>query len=67
MDQGLRNMKEITSANLCDLTKISSRNAAKSMHFNDRGVIEVGKLADIVLLDKDLNVRATYKLGKRVF
>ena len=67
MDQGLRNMREITGANLCDLSKISSRNAAKSMHFNDRGVIEVGKIADIVLLDKDLNVRATYKLGKRVF
>ena len=67
MDQGLRNMYHITGASLIDLAKISSRNASKSLHFDDRGIIEVGKLADLVLLDKDLNVRATYKLGKRVF
>ena len=67
MDRGLRNMRDITNANLCDLAKISSRNAAKSLHFDDRGTIAVGKLADLVLLDKDLNVKATYKLGKKVY
>ena len=67
MDQGLRNMRDITNANLCDLAKISSRNAAKSLHFDDRGTIAVGKLADLVILDKDLNVKATYKLGKKVY
>lgn len=67
MDQALRNMREITGAGLCDLAKISSRNAAKSLHFDDRGTIAVGKLADLVLLDKDLNVKATYKLGKKVY
>ena len=67
MDQALRNMKEITGASLIDLAKISSKNAAKSLHFDNRGSIEVGKLADIVLLDKDLKVKATYKLGKKVY
>ena len=67
MDRALRNMKEITGASLIDLAKISSKNAAKSVHFNDRGSIEVGKLADIVLLDNDLQVKATYKLGKKVY
>ena len=67
MDQGLRNMKEVTGADLVDLAKISSRNAAKSLHFNDRGIIEVNKLADLVLLDNDLQVKATYKLGKKVY
>ena len=67
MDQGVRNMRDITGANLCDLAKISSRNAAKSLHFDDRGVIKEGNLADLVLLDKDLNVKATYKLGKKVY
>ena len=67
MDQGLRNMSYITGANLIDLAKISSRNAAKSMNFSDRGVISVGKLADIVLLDETLHVKATFKLGERVF
>lgn len=67
MDQSLKNMQKITGASLCDLAKISSKNAAKSLHFDDRGSIEVGKLADIVLLDENLNVKATYKLGKKVF
>ena len=67
MDQGLRNMKEITNASLCDLAKITSRNAAKSIGFKDRGVIKEGNLADLVLVDKDLNVKATYKLGKKVY
>ena len=67
MDQALRNMSEITGANLCDLAKISSKNAAKSLKFLDRGEIAVGKKADIVLLDKDLFVKATYKDGINVF
>ena len=66
MDQGLRNMYHITGASLIDLAKISSRNAAKALHFDDRGVIAVGKLADIVLLDNTLHVVATYKEGKKV-
>lgn len=67
MDQAVKNMHEITGANLCDLAKISSKNAAKSLKFLDRGEIKVGNLADIVLLDKDLKVKATYKLGEKVF
>ena len=67
MDQALRNMHEITGANLCDLAKISSKNAAKSLKFLDRGEILEGKKADLVLLDKDLQVKATYKEGKKVF
>ena len=67
MDQGVRNMREITGAALYELANISSRNAAKSMHLYDRGIIQVGNLADIVLLDENLNVKETYKLGKRVF
>ncbi len=68
MDTGLRNMRDITGASLCDLAKISSRNAAKAVHLiKNRGLIEEGKLADIVLLDEDLYVQATYKLGKKVY
>ena len=67
MDQGLRNMKEITGASLIDLAKISSGNAAKSLHLSDRGELAVNKLADFVLLDESLRVLATYKLGKKVY
>ena len=67
MDQGLRNMKEITGASLIDLAKITSRNAAKSLHLSDRGTLEVNKIADFVLLDDSLHVKETYKLGKKVY
>lgn len=67
MDQALRNMHDITGANLCDLAKISSKNAAKSLKFLDRGEIKVGSKADIVLLSEDLFVKATYKEGKKVY
>lgn len=67
MDQGIRNMYDITDASLVDLAKISSRNAAKSLHLTDSGAIQVGNLADIVLLDDKLNVKGTYKLGKKVY
>lgn len=67
MDQGVRNMKEFTGASLVELAKISSTNAAKSLHLDDRGVIAKNKLADIVLLDKDLHVKDVYKLGVKVY
>lgn len=66
MEQGLKNIKEVCKLNLIDLAKISSRNATRSLHLNDRGEIKVGLLADFVLLDEKLNVKQVYKLGKRV-
>jgi len=67
MDQGVRNMRDVCNLNLSQLSKISSKNAANSIHFDDRGEIKVGNLADFVLLDKDLKVLSTYKLGEKVF
>ena len=66
-DQGIRNVRRITGASLIDLAKVSSYNAAKSIGFKDRGELAVGKIADVVLMDEDLNVKEVYKLGKRVF
>lgn len=67
MDQGVRNVKEYTHASLIDLAKISSTNAARALHFDDRGEIKEGKLADFVLLTDDLQICEVYKLGKRVY
>jgi N-acetylglucosamine-6-phosphate deacetylase len=68
MDQGLRNLKDyIKDITLIDLMKVSSYNAARSLHLNDRGLIAPDMLADIVLLDETLHVTDVYKLGKKVF
>jgi len=66
MDQGVRNIAKLTNASLIDLAKISSYNQAKSLHLNDRGLLEEGRLADIVILNKDLEVIDVYKEGKKV-
>ena len=66
MDQGLRNLKDVLGANLIALAKMASSNAAKSLHFDDRGEIKENKLADLVLLDDTLHIKEVYKLGKRV-
>ena len=44
--------------------KIFSENAAKALHLNDRGKIEVGRRADIVVMDSDLFVERTMVLGQ---
>ena len=66
MDQGIRNIQKYTGASLIDLAKISSTNAARSLHLDDRGVLAKGKLADIVLLDSKLHVKDVYKEGVKV-
>lgn len=66
MDQALRNLRNIIGADYVSLAKMTSKNAAESLHFTDRGELAKGKLADIVLLDKELKVKEVYKLGKRV-
>jgi N-acetylglucosamine-6-phosphate deacetylase len=68
MDQGLRNLRKyITNISLIQLMKVSSYNASKSLHLSDRGLIEKGRNADIVLLNEDLYVSDVYKLGKKVY
>ena len=67
MDQGVRNVRDICGASLVELVKISSHNQAKSLGLNDRGTLEVGKLADIVMLNDDLHVQEVYKLGEKVY
>ena len=66
MDQGLRNLAEITGASEVALAKMTSTNAARSLHMDDRGRLEEGKRADIVLLSKDYHVQEVYQLGKKV-
>lgn len=67
MNQGLKNVRNYCGASLIELAKVSSYNQAKSLHLNDRGLLEAGKLADIVLLDEELNVKNVFKLGKEVY
>lgn len=66
MDQALRNLANVTGTDLVSLAKMTASNAAKSIGFSDRGEIKEGKLADLVLLSKELQVKEVYKLGEKV-
>ena len=67
MNNGLKNVRDICGASLPELARVSSYNQAKSLHLSDRGALEVGKLADIVLVDEDFTILNVYKLGKEVY
>ena len=64
MDFVVRNLKEFTGASMEDLIKMSSSNSAKHLGIYDRkGSIGVGKDADIVIVDEDINVYNTICRG----
>ena len=65
MDEAVQMMRRIGNCDLIDLMRMSSSNAAKRLGVFDRkGSIEVGKDADLVLLDADFQVHATICRGK---
>ena len=66
MDQALRNLALIAKADPVSLAKMVSTNAARSLHLENVGSLEVGKNGDLVLLDPDYQVVEVYKCGKKV-
>lgn len=65
--QGLANVARISGLPLSELIKTCSFNQAKSLGLSDRGALEPGLLADIVLMDSDFQVAAVFKGGDLVF
>ncbi len=67
LNQGLRNLLQATGEPLEKVWKASSLNAARSINISDRkGSIEVGKDADLVLVDDDINIHLTMAEGRIV-
>jgi len=61
---------KVTGCSLADAVKMSSINPAKLYGLNDRGSIETGKRADLILFelsDSELVIKQTYVNGKLVF
>lgn len=67
MDLAVQNMRKATNCSLEELVAMSSTNAAEQMNLSDKGKVEVGFDADLVLLNEDLNVQKTVKRGKVIF
>lgn len=68
MERALRNVIEATGQPLDTLWPCTSLNAARQLGLAHRkGSLEIGKDADLVLLDDALNVRMTFAEGRIVY
>jgi N-acetylglucosamine-6-phosphate deacetylase len=64
----LKNLVKFTGKSVEELIPLFTRNPATLLHIEDcKGSIAVGKDADLVILDDDLNVTATIVRGKLVY
>ncbi|MFQ3838279.1 N-acetylglucosamine-6-phosphate deacetylase [Staphylococcus pseudoxylosus] len=65
MNEGLKNLIEFTGAPLDDLWRVTSLNQAIALKIEgEKGSIAIGKDADIVVVDDDIQVLTTIKSGK---
>lgn len=65
MDRAFRNFLSIVG--VTDASLMCSYNPASSLGLVDRGVIEKGKRADLIVLDEKLELRKVYVNGEEVF
>lgn len=63
----VRNMLHMAGATLTDAIKMATATPAKIMGFADRGKLDAGMRADIVLFDERIDVRSTIVGGRIVY
>ena len=67
MDRLIRTMVQNAEIPLADAVRMASETPARLMGVSDRtGTLQRGKDADIVILDRKLNVRAVWSMGNLV-
>ncbi|MNT41976.1 N-acetylglucosamine-6-phosphate deacetylase [compost metagenome] len=67
LDRALCNVVEAAGIPLSEATRMASATPARSLGLSDRGTLEVGKRADLALLDAAYGCRGTWVAGARVF
>ena len=67
MDRALGNIMRFAGIGLERAVPMVTANPASAIGLDDRGSIEEGKRADLVLLSPSLEVKETYVLGKEVY
>lgn len=68
MPEAIKNMVSFTNCSLMDAIRMASYNPLKQLGLlAQKGTIEAGKDADLVVLNKDLAVQLTMRGGKPVF
>ena len=67
MERALANAVAATGRSLGELWPLSSLNAARAIGATNKGALEVGRDADLVLLDDDFEVALTVAEGVIVY
>ena len=68
MDRAVRNAIKLLGVDVVQAIRMASANPASVIGtFHETGSIDLGKLADLVLLDKELSVERTWVSGEAVF
>lgn len=68
--KGVAHIMKVTGCSLADAIQMSSTNPAKLYGLNDRGTIETGKRADLILFEigeSELVIKKTYVEGELVY
>jgi N-acetylglucosamine-6-phosphate deacetylase len=68
--KGVGHIIEVTGCSLADAIQMASTNPARLYGLNDRGLLEPGKRADLILFTLDdfkVNIQKTYVLGELVY
>ena len=65
-DRLLRTFATLTDAPLTDISKMMSATPARVMGYEDRGRLEAGLRADLVVIDKALNVKSVFLKGEKI-
>ena len=63
MEDAAKNMKEVTDCTVSELVAMTSSNAARQLGLTNKGSIEVGKDADLTIIDKAWTVQMTICRG----
>ena len=63
----IKNMKAFCNCDEVDLFKMASYNPCKLLGIENKGSIEVGKDADLILLDSNLNLKSTFVAGRQLY
>ncbi len=66
MDQALRNLVDVLGLDLIDASKRVSTHAADYLGLTDRGRLHAGAWADMVVLDRDLQIQDVYVEGNPI-
>ena len=68
LNDAVKNVINYTDLPVYEVFKMASLNPANAIHCSERiGSLEEGKDADIIITDKDINVKRTIKKGKTIY